>query len=315
MKKIEQMKNTIELPKLPYAGNEQSKMTLHLYLQIIGKIRLKMAPRKNQWWYITEYVDTQGLTTGPIPYNSGMDTFSMTINIHRHQLEIKTSRGEEKSFELKTGLTVSDFYTRLMAILKDLEIKVAILDRPFDLKIDKRFAEITEYHHYDTTYTKNLWKILLWVDGVFREFSGRFYGKTCPVHLYWHSMDLAVTRFSGRQAPPMSKDARISDKDAYTHECISFGFWAGDENMQEAAFYSYTYPAPEGIDKQALQPLTAEWIDSNGSPMAILRYNDLVKDQNPREALLNFMETAYRAGALLAKWDLEKMKVPVLDEL
>lgn len=305
----------MQLPALPYRGNQQKKLTLHLFLQIMGKIRLKMSPRKNHWWYITEYVDTFGLTTGPIPYNSGMDMFSIALNIHRHRLEVSTSQGKQESFPLDTGLTVAEFYTKLMTVLKGLEISVSILDRPYDLGIDKSFGEITEYGHYDKTYVKSLWQILLWVDGVFKEFSGRFYGKTCPVHLYWHSMDLTVTRFSGKEAPPMDDNARISDKDAYTHECISFGFWAGDENMQEPAFYSYTYPSPEGIDKEVLKPSTAEWIDSNGSAMAILRYSDLLKKENPRKALLDFMETAYQAGARLASWDIEKLETPALDEL
>lgn len=168
---------------------------------------------------------------------------------------------------------------------------------------------------YILTFVKPFWQTMVWVDGVFKEFIGRFYGKTCPVHLYWHSMDLAVTRFSGKKAPPMDDEARISDKDAYTHECISFGFWAGDENMPEPAFYSYTSPAPDGIENKPLKPKNAAWIDSNGSPMAILRYNELKQMPNLREALLNFMETAYQAGASLAAWEIEKLKVPDLAEL
>ncbi|WP_373517319.1 DUF5996 family protein [Pricia sp.] len=309
------MENTLKLPPLHYKRNEKSKLTLHLFLQIIGKIRLKMSYRKNHWWYVTEYVDTRGLSTGPISYRSGTATFSITLDVLNHRLEVTTSDGEIENFSLSPKLTVASFYSQLMGILQKLHVQVSILDRPYDLGINKRFAEITEYHHYDREYTTDLWRTLLWVDDVFKEFSGRFYGKTCPVHLYWHSMDLAVTRFSGKEAPPMGDGARISDKDAYTHECISFGFWAGDEKMQEPAFYSYTYPSPEGIDKEVLEPSAAEWIDSNGSPMAILRYNDLTKAQNPRKELLDFMESAYRAGAKLADWDLEKLKVPALDEL
>lgn len=202
-----------------------------------------------------------------------------------------------------------------MEILKKFGIHVTIVDNPFDLNIDKSFGALTEYHHYSEDYAKNLWQVLVWIDGVFKEFGGRFYSKTCPVHLYWHSMDLAVTRFSGNTAPPMGKEARLSDKDAYSHECISFGFWAGDENMQEPAFYSYTYPAPEGINKKKLQPSTSEWIDSNGSPMAILRYNDVLIANDSRQELLNFLESAYRAGAELAHWDTEKLDVPALHEL
>lgn len=309
------MDEQLNLPKLNYKGNEDKKMTLHLFLQIMGKIRLKMTPRKNHWWYVTEYVNTQGLTTGSIPYNSGLDKFSITLNVIQHKLEVHTSKGELESFPLYEGLTVADFYKKLSAITQKRHIPVTILDVPFDLGIDKTFGEITEYHHYDKEYSQNLWRTLLWVDDVFTEFSGRFYGKTCPVHLYWHSMDLAVTRFSGNEAPPMGDEARISDRDAYTHECISFGFWAGDENVTEPAFYSYTYPSPEGIDRENLSPSSAEWVLSNGSAMAVLKYNSLLAEDDPRKALLDFMESAYQAGAKKANWDIEKLQVPALDNL
>ncbi|WP_339702331.1 DUF5996 family protein [uncultured Marixanthomonas sp.] len=309
------MKTGTRLQQLPYTGNEKSKLTLHLFLQIIGKIRLSLSHRKNHWWYITEYVDTKGFTTGPIFYDSGESTFTITLNILSHKLEVDTSEGESAQFDLHEGLTVADFYKKLRGILSDFTISVNLLEKPYDLGIEESFSEITAYHHYNQDYITKLWKTFQWVDGVFKEFSGRFYGKTCPVHVYWHSMDIAVTRFSGKKAPPMLKEARISDKDAYTHDCISFGFWAGDDNMKEPAFYSYTYPAPEGIDKKPLQPDNAFWMDANGSPMAILKYNDLLTKENPRETLLAFMESAYRAGASLANWDIDELEVPSLRAL
>jgi len=274
-----------------------------------------MSPRKNHWWYVTEYVDTRGLTTGPIAYNSGLDTFSITLNIIKHTLEVSTSKGEHDSFSLHESLTVADFYKKLITILEEFYITVSILDVPFDLGIEKSFEKITEYHHYDKVYSRDLWRTLLWVDTILKEFSGRFYGKTCPIHLYWHSKDIAVTRFSGKEAPAMEDDARISDKDAYSHQCISFGFWAGDEKMPEPAFYSYTYPAPEGLDRETLHPASSLWIDNNGSPMALLKYSDLLAEEHPRKALLDFLESAYQAGAKRARWDIEKLKVPALDTL
>lgn len=309
------MENHLQLPTLQYKGNEQKKMTLHLFMQIMGKIRLKMAPRKNHWWYATEYIDIRGFTTGPIRYNAGADQFDVTINVQKHQLEINTSRGEFEGFGLDDKLTVAEFYQKLMGIMRKFDIPVSIVDIPYDLGIEKSFDEITKYHHYDKNYTENLWRTLLWINNVFKEFSGRFYGKTCPVHLYWHSMDLAVTRFSGNEAPPMGADARISDKDAYTHECISFGFWAGDENIGEPAFYSYTYPSPKGLEKETLKPSSAEWIDSNGNPMALLKYKNVYNIENPGKELLEFLESAYRAGAKKANWDIEKLRVPNLDEI
>lgn len=309
------MSNSVQLSLLNYKGNEQKKMTLHLFLQVMGKIRLKLTPRKNHWWYITEYVSAKGITTGPIPFNEGMDAFDITINVHRHQLEVNTSKGEFAGFLLFNGLTVADFYKQLFEILTRFDISVSIIDKPYDLNIKQPFGAITEYRYYDETYTTDLWRILLWVDGIFKEFSGRFYGKTCPVHLYWHSMDLAVTRFSGNPAPAMPASARLSDKDAYSHECISFGFWGGDENLPEPAFYSYTYPSPEGLDQEPLKPAAALWVDNNESPMAILTYNNLLKLADPRTSLLDFLESAYIAGAKKANWDIEKLKVPELHNI
>ncbi|NJC27173.1 DUF5996 family protein [Neolewinella antarctica] len=310
------MNHPINLPALAYVGKEKSKLTLHLFLQIIGKIRLGQTARKNHWWYITEYISTRGLTTGPVPYDNGTKNFTITLNVLRHTLEVENTEGAQDSFDLAPGLTVADFYRQLTGILEKQEITYDILAKPFDLKgIDQGFDQITDYHHYDPDYTFRLWKILTWIDAVFKEFSGRFYGKTCPVHLYWHSMDLTVTRFSGREAPPMPEDARISDKDAYSHEVISFGFWPGDDTVKEPAFYSYTYPSPEGLDQEPISPASAEWVDNNGSPMAYLGYADLLKEKDPRSALLAFLETSYQAGAKLAGWDLEHFTVKDLEAL
>jgi len=309
------MNKRLSIPELPLQAWEKSKITLHLILQIFGKVRLNMTPRKNHWWFITEYVSSRGFTTSHIPCGDGINTFEINYNVHASQVEIFTSLNTEKIIPLYNGLSVASFYKQIMKALDELNIHPKIIDKPFDMGINKRFAEIEEYHHYDEEYVKRFWKIMLWVDGVFNEFSGRFYGKTCPVQLYWHHMDLAVTRFSGKKAPPMDPSARISDKDAYSHEVISFGFWAGDDNVREPAFYAYAYPSPDGIDKIKLLPQKAVWIDSNGSPMAFYRYNDLLKEENPREALLVFLESTYQAGAKLAGWDIEELKTIDLDKL
>jgi hypothetical protein len=308
------MENT-SLPDLKYVGFEKEKRTLHLFLQIVGKIRLKLTPRKNHWWYVTHYITEKGFSTGPIPYNNGFNSFSIVFNVIKHQLEIQTSEGNFKTLKLKNGLSVADFYTQVFTILNELDIWVKIVDKPYDLGIEKEFSSISEYHHYDESYIEKLWKALLWTDSVFKEFSGRFYGKTSPVHLYWHSMDLAVTRFSGKKGPKMPAEARISDKDAYSHECISFGFWPGDDKVQEPAFYSYTFPKPENIENEKLRPDSASWEMSNGSPMAILTYANLLEEENPRQALLDFMEIAYQAGAELASWPIEDLNVQDLKDL
>lgn len=303
------------LPELKYVGNEKNKLTLHLFFQIMGKVRMCFNPRKNHWWYITLYLNEKGFTTGPIPIDNGFESFSLSLNILESKLDFFKSTGEIRSFRLEKDLSVADFYNYLTGILKELDIHVKINRKPYDLNINKRFSEIEEFHHYNKDYASAYWKTFLWVHSVFKEFSGRFYGKTCPVHLYWHSMDLAVTRFSGKKAPAMPKEARISDKDAYSHECISFGFWAGDDKVQEPAFYSYTFPAPEDLDKQPLEPQKANWIMNNGSHMAVLTYADLIEEDNPRKILLEFLESAYQAGASLAEWNLDDLKVPPLKDL
>lgn len=309
------MKTAEFLPELPLVEWEKSKITLHLFLQIIGKVRLKMMPRKNHWWFITEYISHKGITTQSIPYEEGTQSFEICLNFIRHQLEIETSKGEFRSFVLENGLSVADFYTRLFALLEELGIRVKIYDQPFDMQINKRFTEINEHHTYQKEYIERFWQILRWVDSVLNEFSGRFYGKTCPVHLYWHHMDLTVTRFSGNKGPALPPGMRLSDKDAYSHEVISFGFWAGDDNIRQPTFYAYAYPSPPDLEKQVLLPASARWVDSNGSPMALLYYDDLRQEAQPRESLLNFLESAYQAGASLAGWDKDLFFCPELDQL
>ena len=309
------MQNQIKLPELPFEKWKETRITLHLMLQIIGKVRLKMTPRKNHWWYITSYVSVHGFSTSAIPCGDGINTFEVTYDVHQREVRILTSLAQKLVIPLHAGLSVAKFYRQFIDALTSLHINPSIVDKPFDMGIEKRFPEILEYHHYDWKYIHRFWQIALWTDGVFKEFSGRFYGKTCPVQLYWHHLDLAVTRFSGKKAPPLDGNARLSDKDAYSHEAISFGFWAGDDSMQEPAYYSYTYPSPDGLENQPLKPAPAAWADSNGSPMAILRYHDLIQSADPRADLLDFLESAYQAGATLSGWDVEELKVLPLSDL
>jgi hypothetical protein len=304
-----------QLPQLPLAAWLSTKTTLHLYLQIIGKLKLQLMPRKNHWWNITLHVNSKGLSTLSMPYADGHETCEIQFNFRDHRLELSGSSGVEESFPLQDGLTVADFYRQIKELLRAVDIELDILAKPYDLPITQPFAQITDYHHYDPVEIGRFWHILRWVHHVFNEFSGQFYGKTCPVHLYWHSFDLVVTRFSGEPAPPMPPEARISDKDAYSHENSSFGFWPGDDNVPEPSFYSYTYPAPAGMDEAPLQPAAAQWVDANGSPMALLSYHELLKEKDPRAGLLAFLESAYRAGATRADWPVEVLRVPPLSEL
>ncbi len=296
---------SMELPQLPLESWENSKITLHLYLQILGKIKLKMAPRKNHWWHITLLPHPSGLTTGPVPYTDG--TFQINVNMVNHRVEFVYAGGRQSSFELKDGLTVSEFYRKVMDELAGQDIRPEIKAVPYDHPCKEPFATCEEYHQYDPEYVQRFHQVLGFTARVFEKFRARYLGKVSPVQLYWHHMDLAVTRFNGQKGPEPAPGASPADRDAYSHEVISAGFWAGDENVRGAAYYSYTFPAPQGIEDHPLKPSGASWDMSSGSPMAILMYDDLRQENDPEKALLEFLETTYQAGAKRAKWPEESL--------
>jgi hypothetical protein len=289
-----------KFPPLPLEAWEDSKITLHLWLQIVGKVKLDLMPCRNHWWNITLHVSPVGLTSGPIPHEKGI--FEIVFNFQRHLLEIICSWGINKSFHLEDGLTVAQFHKNFFDNLRSLEIDAKIVPIPYDHPCDEPFPVCETYHRYDKEYIRRFWQILISVDTSFKEFSGRFYGKVSPSHIYWHHMDLAVTRFSGRIGPELPESSTLADKEAYSHEVISAGFWAGDETVRGAAFYSYTYPSPDGIDREPLMPESAKWVDTNGSYMAILMYDDLIKSKDPEKDLIDFLESSFKAGAKLADW-------------
>lgn len=300
------MSNQNLFPKLPLAEWTETKETLHRYLQIVGKLRMSLMPKDNHWWHITLYVTSTGVATRPIPCKDF--TFEVAFDFIDHKLTVKKSNGERRSFDLEDGFSVAAFYRELQVITDDLNIDFDILGKPFDLSDSVPFDECTMHNSYDKDAVHKAWKILVQVDMVLKEFSGRSYSKTCPVHIYWHHLDLVVTRFSGKRGPDMGDVSQV-EKEAYSHEVISFGFWFGDDTIKEPAFYSYTYPSPEGIDKEPLQPKSAKWQDSNGSPMALLMYDDIRTNENPKQDILDFLESSYRAGAKLAGWDIDDLTV------
>jgi hypothetical protein len=292
-------------PSLPIEEWEETKNTLHLFFQIVGKIRLTLFPKMNHWWHVTLYLSPEGMTTRPIPYQNMI--FEIKFDFINHRLIITTSDGQEKSFGLE-GISVSDFYKQITAYLNELGIEVHIKATPYDVPFsDVPFESDDKHSAYDKEYVNRYWQILVQVNSVFEEFRSRFIGKSTPVHLYWHHADLAVTRFSGKKAPAMEGGTN-ADKEAYSHEVISFGFWAGDDNVRAPAFYSYTYPEPEGLAEEPLSPKEAFWNTDNGA-MAVLMYDDLRKSDSPRQALLDYLESAYRAGAKRANWDLEEFEL------
>jgi len=284
-----------------------TKNTLHLYLQIVGKIRLAMHPRINHWWHVPLYVSPRGLTTRAIPYKRG--NFEIEFNFKDHQLEMRTSGGGYEDFALYDGLTVSDFYSSVFANLAKLGITPKIWAVPYEAPSTTPFAQDHEDKSYDKKYVERFHHILVGVDDILEEFRGRFVGKSTPVHLFWHSFDLALTRFSGRPAPPMP-EANMVTREAYSHEVISFGFWFGDDkpnSVAAPAFYSYTAPEPAGLADEPLAPPSAKWADSNGAHLALLMYDDVRTAKNPREVVLEFLESAYQAGGKRADWPIQDL--------
>jgi len=286
-----------ELPPLHLAEWRATKDTVHLYCQIIGKIRLATTPPRNHWWNVPLYVDARGLTTRRLHHSD--ITFEITLDFVDHAVVVQTADGRIRSFELGAGLPVADFDAAVHEILRELGIDVVIKEEPFGLPMKTPFKQDTAHASWDRNAVENFGKILDWSDAVFEEFSGWFNGKTSPVHLFWHSLDLAVTRFSGRPAPPLEADEVT--REAYTHEVISFGFWAGDDTIGDAAYYSYTAPEPAGLRDQPLA--IGEWTEYGPGSMAILPYETVRTAQSPKTTLLAFCESAYEAGARLANWD------------
>jgi len=296
-------------PPLPLEAWKETKDTLHLYLQIVGKIRLALFPPINHWWHVPLYVSARGLTTRAIPYAYG--NFQMDFDFIEHALMITTSDGARRQFPLRDGLSVSEFYQNVFADLAALGINVEIRAVPYEAGSEEPFATDTQHAAYDQEYVERFWRILVAVDDIFEEFRGRFIGKSTPVHLFWHSFDLALTRFSGRPAP-VREGAGVVERQAYSHEVISFGFWAGDDNVPAPAFYSYTAPEPEGLTDEPLRPEAAYWGTLRGGAMALLLYEEVRKAESPRADVLDFLESAYQAGANRAGWDQETFKLKPL---
>lgn len=289
-------------PPLPLAEWEDSKETLHRYAQIVGKIRLRYAPFRNHWWHVTLYVSPRGLTTGPIPY--GYTIFEISFDLLDNRLVVSTSDGAGFSFALD-DLPVAGFYRKLFDGLRALGIDASINPKPFDLDDDAALDENVFHCECDREYVRRYGQVLAQVDQVFKQFSGRFLGKTSPVHLFWHSFDLAVTRFSDRRVE-QPEDVDPVTREAYSHEVIYFGFWPGDRNVREATFYSYTAPEPAGLTKEPLHPEAAHWTPEGGT--ALLPYEAVRNSKSPKETLLDFMESAYQAGAKTAGWDIESLR-------
>jgi len=288
-------------PVLRLADWKDTYVTLHMWTQIVGKIRLQLTNRVNHWWNVPLYVSPHGLTTSSIPY--GNRHFDMEFDFFSNQLIIRTSDPKSAAVALAPR-SVADFYNEVMAALRSLGLEVKIWKMPVEVADAIPFDRDTVHSAYDAEAVRRLWRILLSVDSVFNVFRSRFVGKSSPVHFFWGSFDLAVTRFSGRQAPERSDPDPVLRKimqEAYSHEVISAGWWPGSGEIQEAAFYCYAVPAPSGFAEQRVRPTEAFYHSGMGE--YLLTYDDVRRAKSPTGALLEFLQSTYEAGATTGKWD------------
>jgi len=258
---------------------------------------MELSTPQNHWWHVTLYVTSRGLTTSPIPFRG--ETFEIDFDFIDHLLRVRTGEGTTRTLSLAPR-SVADFHRELMATLDGLDLPVSIHGTPDEVDDPIPFALDETHTSYEAEYAQRHWRILVQADRVLKEFRSRFIGKCSPVHFFWGSFDLAVTRFSGRRAPPMP-DADAITREGYSHEVISHGFWAGSGNIAEPAFYSYTAPQPDGLPQAAIRPAKAFYNPETTG--FILPYEVVRKAADPDAVLLEFLQSTYEAGANLAKWD------------
>ena len=289
-------------PALPYEDWEPTKQTLHRYAQIVGKIRMALVPFRNHWWHVTLLPATRGLTTGPMP--DGDREMEIVFDLLDHRLLITASDGQEQSLELGHRPACADFYRDVFAALGAMGVDVDIRPEPYGLGESPSLADDRINNSYDADAVTRFWRVLVGAEHVLARFASRFNGKASPIHLFWHSFDLAHARYSGRRAPVPDEADHVTTE-AYSHEVIAFGFWPGDERRTAyPAFYSYTAPEPDGLTSEALDSAQAEWQDSGAGSLAVLPYEAVRTTPDPQQTLLSFYESAYRAGASRAGWDL-----------
>jgi hypothetical protein len=288
-------------PELKFSDWQDTCATLHMWTQVVGKIRLRQTPLVNHWWNVPLYVSARGLTTSAMPYRDGR-VFEIEFDFIDHQLLIKCSDGSTTTLALRSQ-SVADFYAEVMSALRGLGIDIKIWTMPVEIPNPIRFEEDKIHASYDAEYANRFWRALVKMDEVLKEFRARFIGKVSPVHFFWGSFDMAVTRFSGKPAPERP-GADLITREAYSHEVISHGFWPGNKDM-EAAFYSYTTPEPAGlanvVGQGKIRPSKAFY--SSEMKEFFLLYDDVRTSDSPETTLMDFCQTTYEAGANLAGWD------------
>lgn len=284
-------------PALPLESWKDTYATLHMWTQIVGKVRLCLTPLVNHWWNVPLYVSARGLSTSLIPY--GQRGFELWFDFIGHRLVLETSDSISKSLALKPQ-SVAEFYQELMEMLRSSGIEVKIWRMPVEIPDPIPFDQDRVHASYDPASVEKFWRILLSVDAVFTQFRAGFVGKSSPVHFFWGSFDLAVSRFSGRLAPERP-GADYMTREAYSHEVSSVGFWPGGGDIKGAAFYSYTVPEPQGFKEARVRPASAYYQKQISE--FLLMYEDVRTSESPTATLLGFCQSTYEAGASLGNWD------------
>jgi hypothetical protein len=296
-------------PALPYAAWRETATSLHLRMQIVGKVRLMLTPWLNHGWQVPFYVSARGLSTSPVPV--GSEILEIEFDFIGYQLIFRSSRGEQRTIALEP-IPVAIFYKLLMECLRDMGAGIAINELPNEVPNPMRFSQDLNHAHYDAQAAHRFWRVLIQADRVFKLFRSGFLGKASPVHFFWGGFDLAVTRFSGRPAPlhpggiPGLPD-RVT-REAYSHEVSSAGFWPGNETYPQAAFYSYAYPEPHGFRKH---PVTRGAIYDANLGEYILPYDAVRNSANPDALLIDFLSTTYSAAAASGNWDRAALECPL----
>jgi len=284
-------------PALPLDAWLDTRHTLHRWMQVVGKIRMALTPPINHWWHVPLYVSARGVTTSMIPY--GDRWFDMEFDFIDHVLRIRTSEGTQREVALAPR-TVADFYAEVFSALRELHIDVRIWPVPVECEDSIPLNTDVEHKSYDREYAQRFWRVLALIHEVLSKFRSEFIGKCSPVHLFWGSLDIAVTRFSGRPAPPR-EGADAMTREAYSHEVSSVGWWPGDSRLGEPSFYSYAAPEPPGFRDAVIKPAGARYMETLGG--FYLHHDDLIATPDPDQTLLEFCHSVYDAAADGAHWD------------
>jgi hypothetical protein len=302
------MNKANQWPSLPYDEWRETLDTLHMKMQVAGKVKLALTPFLNHWWNVAFHVTVNGITTELIPYNDIV--FEIDFDFINHNISIRTSDNQMKSIPLVTG-SVAGFYKELMSSLNAMDISVTINKVPSEVS-NPVPCDIDERSSYNKEYVFRWWSILVHSQIIFEKFRSGFRGKSSPVHFFWGSFDLCGTRFSGKPCSPPPHSGRIMHF-AENEENFTFGFWAGNSKYPKPAFYSYIYPAPEGTSSLKINPQSAGFDQKQG--LFILDYNDVQASKMPHELILQFLESTYNESARLAGWDVESLKARLPDNL